>query len=100
MYMASGGASSLTVNILLAWGPVIFAAVWWVVKRVIKSIKDELITEKEAWRDAFLNEREAHEHTREALAKAEERATIMMDIAKPLTYVLHTLGHNPGDRSS
>lgn len=100
MFLASGGDNNLTVNILLAWGPIIFAAVWWVVKRVIKSLKDEMITEKEAWRDAFLNERAAHEHTREALAKAEERATVAMDIAKPLTSMLHTLGHNSGDRSS
>lgn len=86
---------------LIQWGPGGIVCLLFIFRWIEpKGARKDLNKEKDSWKNAFLTEQEAHLHTREALAKAEERADVAMEIAKPLTSVLHQLGHNSGDRSN
>jgi hypothetical protein len=54
-----------------------------------------LTADRDKWREAFEKEREAHQLTREHLAKAEERGDAATEQGKTLTAILQGLGHHP-----
>ncbi|MFE7029437.1 hypothetical protein ACFU9Y_03940 [Streptomyces sp. NPDC057621] len=62
---------------------------------VPKYVMSGLLTEKDNWRDAFEKEREAHQATREQLARAEERGDVAIEQGKTMTRLLEELGHRP-----
>lgn len=62
---------------------------------VPRYVMTNLLAEKDSWRQAFEKERDAHELTRQALAKAEERGDVAIEQGKTLTRLLEDLGHRP-----
>ncbi|MDX3712720.1 hypothetical protein PV733_28035 [Streptomyces europaeiscabiei] len=62
---------------------------------VPKYVMNNLMAEKDSWRQAFEKERDAHQLTREQLAKAEERGDVAIEQGKTLTRLLEELGHHP-----
>ncbi|MFJ6703475.1 MULTISPECIES: hypothetical protein [unclassified Streptomyces] len=54
-----------------------------------------LTADRDRWRDAFEKERDAHQLTRQQLAKAEERGDVAVEQGKTLTHLLEELGHRP-----
>lgn len=60
---------------------------------VPKYVMTALTAEKDNWRQAFEKEREAHQMTREQLAKAEARGDVAIEQGKTLTHLLEELGH-------
>lgn len=85
---------------ILQWGPGGIVALLFIFRWIDpKGVRQRLESESETWKQAYFKEQEAHQHTREALAKAESRADVAMDLAKPVTAMLHNLGHNLRDRS-
>ncbi|MBL1104954.1 hypothetical protein JK361_10165 [Streptomyces sp. 5-8] len=62
---------------------------------VPKYVMNNLMAEKNSWREAFEKERAAHELTRQQLAKAEERGDVAIEQGKTLTALLTGLGHRP-----
>lgn len=84
----------------LQWGPGGIVALLFIFRWIDpKGVRERLEVESETWKQAFFKEQDAHQHTREALAKAESRADVAMDIAKPLTSLLHNMGHNRNNGS-
>ncbi|MFF9210493.1 MULTISPECIES: hypothetical protein [unclassified Streptomyces] len=62
---------------------------------VPKYVMTSLTADRDKWREAFEKEREAHQATREQLAKAEERGDVAVEQGKTLTHLLEELGHRP-----
>ncbi|MEV5472952.1 hypothetical protein AB0L66_11420 [Streptomyces sp. NPDC052207] len=62
---------------------------------VPKYVMTSLTADRDKWREAFEKEREAHQATREQLAKAEERGDVAIEQGKTLTRLLEELGHRP-----
>ncbi|QFQ95559.1 hypothetical protein F9278_04440 [Streptomyces phaeolivaceus] len=62
---------------------------------VPKYVMNNLMAEKDSWRQAFENERDAHQLTHEQLAKAEERGDVAIEQGKTVTRLLEELGHYP-----
>ncbi|MFJ9353772.1 hypothetical protein [Streptomyces mirabilis] len=62
---------------------------------VPKYVMSALMTEKDNWRQAFEKEREAHQATREQLAKAEERGDVATEQGRAMNALLLELGHRP-----
>ncbi|MEU7366635.1 hypothetical protein AB0B92_13730 [Streptomyces hygroscopicus] len=62
---------------------------------VPKYVMSALMAEKDNWRLAFEKEREAHQATREQLAKAEERGDVAVEQGKAMTRLLEEFGHRP-----
>jgi uncharacterized membrane protein len=62
---------------------------------VPKYVMTNLLAEKNSWREAFEKEREAHQLTREQLAKAEERGDVATEQGRTMTRLLEELGHRP-----
>ncbi|WP_327132023.1 SH3BP5 family protein [Streptomyces sp. NBC_01343] len=62
---------------------------------VPKYVMSGLVSEKDNWRQAFEKEREAHQATREQLAKAEERGDVATEQGRTLNALLLELGHRP-----
>ncbi|MFJ3665082.1 hypothetical protein ACIPSE_01360 [Streptomyces sp. NPDC090106] len=67
---------------------------------VPKYVMTNLTADRDKWREAFEKEREAHQLTREQLAKAEERGDVAVEQGKTLTHLLEELGHRPQLRGS
>lgn len=61
---------------------------------VPKYVMNNLMTEKDNWRQAFEKERKAHQATREQLAKAEERGDVAVEQGPHAEHALE-LGHRP-----
>lgn len=62
---------------------------------VPRYVMTALTNEKDNWRTAFERERDAHQLTREQLAKAEERGDVATEQGKTLTKLLEELGYRP-----
>ncbi|MFI5974816.1 hypothetical protein [Streptomyces sp. NPDC051452] len=62
---------------------------------VPKYVMTSLTADRDKWREAFEKERDAHQLTREQLAKAEERGDVAVEQGKTLTHLLEELGHRP-----
>lgn len=62
---------------------------------VPRYVMTNLMSEKDNWRTAFERERDAHQLTRENLAKAEERGDVAIEQGKTLTKVMEELGYHP-----
>ncbi|MBK3573162.1 hypothetical protein JHN63_04860 [Streptomyces sp. MBT65] len=62
---------------------------------VPRYVMNNLLAEKDSWREAFEKERAAHELSRLQLAKAEERGDVAIEQGRTLTALLQTLGHDP-----
>ncbi|MEV5429123.1 hypothetical protein [Streptomyces sp. NPDC052701] len=62
---------------------------------VPKYVMTALTADRDKWREAFEKEREAHQLTREQLAKAEERGDVAVEQGRTLTALLQGLGHQP-----
>ncbi|WP_430376682.1 hypothetical protein [Streptomyces sp. B1-3] len=62
---------------------------------VPKYVLSDRTADRDKWREAFEKEREAHQLTREQLAKAEERGDVAVEQGKTLTALLQGLGHHP-----
>jgi hypothetical protein len=62
---------------------------------VPKYVMTRLTTECDRWHKAYEDERQAHQATREQLAKAEERGDVAVEQGKTLTHLLEELGHRP-----
>jgi uncharacterized membrane protein len=62
---------------------------------VPKYVMTALTQDRDKWREAFEKERDAHQLTREQLAKAEERGDVAVEQGKTLTHLLEELGHRP-----
>ncbi|MGW2939495.1 hypothetical protein ACWDA7_49210 [Streptomyces sp. NPDC001156] len=62
---------------------------------VPKYVMTSLTADRDKWREAFEKEREAHQLTREQLAKAEEHGSVAIEQGKTLTRLLEELGHRP-----
>ena len=62
---------------------------------VPKYVMSNLTADRDSWRLAFERERDAHDLTRQQLAKAEERGDVATEQAKTLVRLLEELGHRP-----
>jgi hypothetical protein len=62
---------------------------------VPKYVMTALTADRDKWREAFEMERDAHQLTREQLAKAEARGDVAVEQGKTLTHLLEELGHRP-----
>jgi hypothetical protein len=62
---------------------------------VPKYVISNLTADRDSWRLAFERERDAHDLTRQQLAKAEERGDVAIEQGKTLTRLLEELGHHP-----
>ncbi|MGW5198649.1 hypothetical protein [Streptomyces spiralis] len=62
---------------------------------VPKYVLSDRTADRDKWREAFEKERDAHEETRQQLAKAEERGDVAVEQGKTLTRLLEELGHRP-----
>ncbi|MDC2953399.1 hypothetical protein PO587_02895 [Streptomyces gilvifuscus] len=62
---------------------------------VPRYVMTALTGDRDKWREAFEKEREAHQLTREQLAKAEERGDVAVEQGKAMTRLLEGLGHHP-----
>jgi hypothetical protein len=62
---------------------------------VPKYVMSNLTADRDSWRLAFERERDAHDLTRQQLAKAEERGDVATEQAKTLIRLLEDLGHRP-----
>ncbi|MFI1409426.1 hypothetical protein ACH4Y0_05770 [Streptomyces sp. NPDC020707] len=81
---------------LLQYGVVGLVVVLLIVGVLVpKYVMSGLMAEKDNWRDAFEKEREAHQATREQLARAEERGDVAIEQGKTMTRLLEELGHRP-----
>lgn len=84
------------INPLLQYGVVGLVLVLVVVGILVpKYVMTNLMGEKDNWRTAFERERDAHQLTREQLAKAEERGDVATEQGKTLTRLLEELGYRP-----
>jgi hypothetical protein len=84
------------VSPLLQYGVLGLLVIFIVVGILVpKYVMTNLMSEKDRWREAFEKEREAHQLTREQLAKAEERGDVAVEQGKTLTRLLEELGHRP-----
>jgi hypothetical protein len=82
------------VSILVTWGPggIILALV---VTGVLDTKRPREMAEadRDSWKAAFAKEQEAHQKTRDALSKAEERAEAATEAARTTTSLLEELDH-------
>ncbi|MEU1457622.1 hypothetical protein [Streptomyces avermitilis] len=62
---------------------------------VPKYVMSNLLTEKDAWRDAFEKEREAHQLTRQQLAAAQASADVANEQGQAMVRLLEEFGHRP-----
>ena len=62
---------------------------------VPKYVMNNLTADRDSWRRAFEREGDAHDLTRQQLAKAEERGDVATEQAKTLIRLLEELGHRP-----
>ena len=62
---------------------------------VPRYVMNNLTADRDSWRQAFERERDAHDLTRQQLAKAEERGDVAVEQGKTLTHLLEELGHRP-----
>ena len=94
-FAAAGELSSPDIlSILVTWGPggVILVLVLTGVLEP-KKISSIISADRDSWKEAFVKEQEAHQKTRDALAKAEERAEASLAAAQTTADLLEELGH-------
>lgn len=89
-----GPSSTDLVSTLITWGPggvVLGLIILGVLEpsRFRKMVE----TDRDSWKSAFSNEQEAHQLTRVALAKAEERAEAALETARTTASLLEELNH-------
>lgn len=82
------------LSILLTWGPGgIVLGLVLTGQLEPKRFREMISSDRDAWKEAFEKEQEAHQITRMALAKAEERADVAVEAAKTTTHLLEELDH-------
>lgn len=91
---SSGVSEAQILSTIVTWGPggVFLALVLLGVvepKRAVTTAN----ADRDRWQEAFVKEQEAHQKTREALAKAEERAEASTEAARTTAALLEELGH-------
>lgn len=90
---ASPSAPDLT-SILLTWGPGGVVLVLILTGQLEpKRFREMISSDRDSWKEAFVKEQEAHQLTRVALAKAEERAEASLEAAKTTAQLLEELDH-------
>ena len=82
------------VSILVTWGPggVVLALIL-TGQLEPKRFREMIASDRDSWKEAFSKEQEAHQLTRLALAKAEERAEASLEAAKTTAQLLEELDH-------
>jgi hypothetical protein len=91
---SSGVSESEILSTLVTWGPggVFLALILFGVVEPKRAVTTAT-SDRDRWQEAFVKEQEAHQKTREALAKAEERAEASTEAAKTTAALLEELGH-------
>lgn len=85
------------ITSILQWGVpgvvVVLLLLGWLVP---KGAHEQMIADRDDWRDAYQKEREAHGATRDALAEASRAAAAAVETARTTTGLLSHLGHSVG----
>jgi hypothetical protein len=82
------------LSILVTWGPGgIVLGLILTGQLEPKRFRELVSQDRDSWKDAFVKEQEAHQLTRQALAKAEERADASLEAAKTTAQLLEDLDH-------
>lgn len=95
--VAAGSATPATpdiLSILLTWGPggVVLALIL-TGQLEPKRFREMIASDRDSWKAAFDKEQEAHQLTRMALAKAEERAEASLEAARTTAQLLEEMDH-------
>lgn len=82
------------LSILLTWGPGGVVLILVLSGQLEpKRFREMIATDRDSWKKAFEKEQEAHQLTRVALARAEERAEASLEAAKTTAQLLDELDH-------
>ncbi|MFB6392645.1 hypothetical protein [Polymorphospora lycopeni] len=87
------------IGLLLQWGvPGLVVALMLLGWLVPKPSHEQMRTDRDAWKDAYERERDAHQATRDAFVDASRSAGAAVETARTATGLLDRLGHpsNPG----
>jgi hypothetical protein len=87
-------SSDQLVSTLITWGPggVVLALIIFGVLDT-KRPREMAEADRDSWKEAFVKEQDAHQKTREALARAEERSEAATEAASTTAALLEELGH-------
>ena len=82
------------LSILITWGPggVVLSLILLGLLEP-KRVRELISADRDSWKEAFYKEQEAHQKTRDALSKAEERADASLEAARTTAALLDELDH-------
>lgn len=82
------------VNAVIGSGPIGVVLVLILLGQLVPKAQHSWAVQRgDEWRDAYEKEREAHQHTREALAASEARTDAATEAARTAKALLDAMGH-------